>query len=77
MNDMIRKLKEINDMSLNALIIFAGIFCIVCSVMNFGWFLGSFHSRPIVFLLGRGGARIFYFLLGILILLLGVVISFG
>ncbi|MDR3280048.1 MAG: immunity 17 family protein [Synergistaceae bacterium] len=74
---MIRKLKEINDTSLNALIIFAGVFCIVCSVMNFSWFFGSFHSRPIVFLLGQGGARIFYFLLGILMLLLGVVVSSG
>jgi len=76
MNSMVQKLKEINEMPLNILIISGGIFCIVCSIMNYNWFLRSVRSWPIVMLLGRGGARFFYFLLGISMLFLGISAAF-
>ena len=51
----------------------AGIFVIAASAFDWEWF---FTNRKAIFftnLLGRGGARIFYFSLGVILLLLSYV----
>ncbi len=46
-----------------------GVLAIVASLANLDWFFNAREAKPIVKWLGRIGARIFYILLGILLLL--------
>jgi hypothetical protein len=51
--------------------LFAGLFSIVSAAADWDWFMDSGKARIFVSLFGRGGARIFYILLGIVIIFLG------
>ena len=48
-----------------------GMFTIGCAVADFDWFMNNYKARPLVNLVGRDGARIFYGILGLIIILLG------
>ena len=50
--------------------ILGGLFSIFCSVMNYNWFIESGKARFLLKLFGRTGTRIFYVLLGIIIIIL-------
>lgn len=50
----------------------AGAFSIAGALFNWSWFMNNARARGIVDLLGREGARIFYGLLGIFLLILGI-----
>lgn len=52
-----------------------GIFSILASVKNWDWFFNNHKARPFVRIFGRTGARIFYGLLGIFIIFVGVMAS--
>lgn len=45
-----------------------GVLAIVGVVGNFDWFFRARDAKPIVKWLGRGGARLFYLFIGILLL---------
>lgn len=49
----------------------AGMFCILASVLNWNFFFTNSRARPFVKFLGRGGARIFYTLLGVFLIVAG------
>lgn len=55
----------------------AGVFSICGAWMDWDWFMLSRKSRFMVGLLGRKGARIFYGLLGIVVIVLGVLFILG
>ena len=52
--------------------IFASIFCIICAALDFDWFMNSNKAKIFVELFGRDGARIFYILLGLFLLVVSI-----
>ncbi len=55
-----------------AMIILIGGFPILGAVFNWDWFFNNHKAIPIVKLFGRNGARIFYAIIGIFILGIGI-----
>ncbi|MDE6091713.1 MAG: immunity 17 family protein [Ruminococcus sp.] len=55
------------------IVILAGAFSLLASVKNWDWYFNNRRARPFVRIFGRTGARIFYGLLGIFIIVVGVV----
>ena len=51
-----------------------GIFCIWASVTEQEWFFYHWRARPIVKLFGMNGAKIFYIVLGILLIVMSLFI---
>lgn len=54
------------------LFIFAGLFALIASVFNFDWYFNSRKASTIVGWLGRSGARIFYGILGVALIVCGI-----
>lgn len=65
-------------MNIFLIIIFvlAGVFSLLSSVKNFDWFFNNSKAKPFVKIFGRNGARIFYSILGIFMIILGLVLGF-
>ena len=61
-----------SDTSAFVLIAFVGLFPILAAVFDWDFFFNNYKARPVVKVLGRSGARIFYAVLGTVI----IVISF-
>jgi len=62
-------------MSTNLVTIIAillGVFSIVASILNWDFYFEHRKARSFVKLFGRNGARVFYVLLGIFIIVIGV-----
>ena len=55
----------------------AGAFCILGAVQDWDWFLESRKARIWVSMFGRGGARVFYGILGAVIVAIGVGLGVG
>ncbi|MGH7138294.1 MAG: immunity 17 family protein, partial [Pirellulales bacterium] len=55
----------------------AGIFSICGAAFNWDWFIESHKARFFVATFGRTGARIFYAILGIVIVVIGVLMALG
>jgi Immunity protein 17 len=53
----------------------AGAFCLAASFQNWDWFFNNWRARIMVSIFGRGGARIFYGILGGFLVLLGLFIG--
>jgi small neutral amino acid transporter SnatA (MarC family) len=58
------------------LIVVLGLFTITCVYFDFDWFMNHYKARFLVETLGRQGARVFYAVLGIALMILGFVIVF-
>lgn len=69
------RLTEIDPIEgfLFGLFLLLGILAVVSAVGNFDWFFRAREAKPLVKWLGRGGARIFYLILGILLMLASLV----
>ncbi|MDR3355172.1 MAG: immunity 17 family protein [Synergistaceae bacterium] len=73
-----------SEFSSNDLLIFAipaigvlcGLFSIVCALKDYDWFMNSRRAALFVRLLGRGGARVFYVLLGAAIIAFCAYVTF-
>ncbi|MEM6446910.1 MAG: immunity 17 family protein [Cyanobacteria bacterium J06642_2] len=52
--------------------ILAGLFTIAGGVFNWNWFMNSRRARLFVRILSRTGARIFYVLLGLVLVGIGI-----
>lgn len=52
--------------------ILAGVFSIAGAIFDWDWFMNHHRARFFVNLFGRGGARMFYVVLGCLIIALSV-----
>ena len=59
------------------LIVAAGVFAIAGAVCNWEWFMNARKARGMVKLLTRNGARIFYAVLGLVLVVLGILITAG
>lgn len=55
----------------------AGAFSIVGALCDWDWFMDNRKARPLVKILTRTGARIFYFLLGLSLFVLGALVTIG
>lgn len=62
----------ISEYFILSLFIFLGIVAIVASGSNADWFFKTSSASTFVHWLGRGGARIFYILLGIVLIACGI-----
>lgn len=67
---------EFSQIFLLIIFILAGLFAMVSSILNFDWYFNSRKAATIVGWLGRTGARIFYGLLGLALILTGVYFYF-
>ncbi len=54
------------------LMLAGGVFCIFCAVKDYDFFMESSKAWLFVKLFGRNGARIFYILLGVFIIVCGI-----
>jgi len=59
------------------LIVLVGAFALCGGILNWNWFMNNRKAVVWVKILGRGGARIFYCLLGIAMISLGVALMAG
>ena len=62
---------------LGLLLVLVGLFSIAGSVFDWEWFMHSRKAKGVVRLLGRNGARVFYCLLGLVVAILGFLVTFG
>ena len=62
---------------LGILLALGGLFSICGALLNWDWFFNSRKAQLFVTMFGRNGARVFYALLGLVILVMGLGISFG
>ncbi|MDR2522801.1 MAG: immunity 17 family protein [Synergistaceae bacterium] len=53
------------------IVIFVGTFSAWCAFQNYNWFMNSRKARFIVWVFGRKSARIFYIVLGVVLMLAG------
>ena len=60
------------DIIFSLLLILAGIFSVVCAAFDFDWFMNHRKAQYISKRIGRKGARIFYVVLGAVIIAFGV-----
>ena len=49
-----------------------GIFSICGAIFNWDFFLENYKARPVVKLIGRTGARVFYVLIGLFCIFCGI-----
>ncbi len=63
---------ETSEYLVLAIFIIAGFFSLVSSIFNFDWYFNSRKASTFVTFLGRTGARIFYGLLGIALIIAGI-----
>jgi len=54
-----------------------GLFIMGAAVMDWEFFMSHRKARPLVWLLGRFGARVFYVVLGAIFLVAGLLYSLG
>jgi hypothetical protein len=62
---------------LGLLIVTPGLFCAAGGIFNWEWFMNHRKARFICAMLTRTGARIFYVLLGLGLVVLGTLITVG
>ncbi len=62
---------------ISLVVVFAGLFAVVCAAMDFDWFMEHRKARLIVKLFTRNGARIFYVIAGLLLSAVGVLLFLG
>lgn len=53
-----------------------GLFCAFCAYKDYDWFMNNRKARLFVTLFGRSGARFFYIIFGVIIVVLGIVVIF-
>ena len=57
---------------LNLFIIFGGLFSLMAGILNWDWYYKTYPAPVVVWLMGRIGARIFYGLLGVFMMCMGL-----
>ena len=59
-------------MYIGIILVFAGVFTVLGAIYNWDFFMNSFKSQLWVKLLGRNRARIFYGIVGTIIIIFGI-----
>jgi hypothetical protein len=54
--------------------VIAGLFSLISSIVNWSWFFNNRRAQAMVKIFGYKGARIFYGILGVILLLIGLFI---
>lgn len=54
-----------------------GVLFLCGAIKEWDWFMKNYKTRFAIFIFGRTGARIFYVLVGIFIIICGVIIFMG
>ena len=62
---------------INIILILLGLFVLAGSIFNWAWFMNSRRGGFMVRLMGRTGARIFYGLAGLVLVVLGIAGALG
>ena len=62
---------------IGSLFVALGVFTALAAALDWEWFMGDRKARFFVRLFGRGGARMFYDLLGIGLYVFGVLLAIG
>jgi C4-dicarboxylate transporter len=62
--------------AVNVIFIIAGLFSVICALMDFEWFMNHRRARLLVKLLSRNGARAFYVILGLILAVAGFMVKF-
>ncbi|MDJ0581218.1 immunity 17 family protein [Crocosphaera sp.] len=58
-------------------VIVAGVFSLCGAILNWDWYMNHRKARFLLRMLGRGGARVFYGVLGLGLIILGGLLLFG
>ncbi|MDH6356193.1 immunity 17 family protein [Parabacteroides sp. PF5-9] len=64
------------DYLLGVIFVLAGLFSLIAAVCNFEWFFTHKKTQSLVKLMGRGGTRIFYGILGLALIVCGILAMF-
>jgi hypothetical protein len=59
------------------ILVAVGLFCFAGGLFNWNWFMNTRRARALVRAIGPTGARAFYMLLGIVIIVFGVLVAFN
>lgn len=59
------------------LLVAAGLFSVCGAAFDWDFFMNSRRARFFVMIFGRTGARVFYTILGVAIMVLGLIMTFG
>ena len=59
---------------LSIVIALCGLFAIFCSLKDYDWFMENRRAKAISSLIGRKGTRVFYTVLGLVLVVVGVVV---
>ena len=65
-----------SDSAFAIVIFLGGLLTIFCAVKDCDWFMTAHKARFFVKLFGREGARIFYVLLGAVVIVLSIMMAF-
>lgn len=55
--------------------VLGGVFCIFCSYKDYDWFFNNHKARGVVSMFGREGARKFYYILGAVLIIVGLAVG--
>jgi predicted transporter len=58
---------------LGSFLVFVGLFSVAGGILNWDWFFADRKAKPIVRSFGRTGARIFYVIIGLAVMTLGII----
>jgi small neutral amino acid transporter SnatA (MarC family) len=60
------------ELFINILFIVVGVFVLIVSIMNWDWYFNSTKAQRLIRLIGRTGSRIFYSIIGLLLVIIGI-----
>lgn len=64
---------DITAYIVESIFIILGLFYIIVSVFNVDWFFSGTKGQVYVRWFGRNGTRVFYFILGVLLIVFGII----
>ena len=65
------------NFTIGVLLFLAGAFSTYCAAMDYDWYMDSRKARFLVTLVGRPMARLFYMVLGIVVMVAGILGGLG
>jgi len=66
-----------NDWIFGVVFIVIGLFSLIASIKDWNFFFGSLKTRFLISIIGRNGTRIFFGILGSIIIVVGVLSLLG
>lgn len=63
---------DVKEIVMAVVVMLIGLFPICGAIFNWEWFFSNYKARGIVNIFGRTGARIFYVIIGLLLMGIGI-----